>query len=168
MSENNIVELNRKRVFCAYKSVFDKESTIKKESCNPQKVERDRKRLKTICIDLPVLIQKNGLLTTLAYLNSKENSKENEESIEKYLYKEIEKWLFNEVLEIKEDKPSDILSYFIGTKEKDKMPYIENKIHVLTKETMEFAIWIKRNAEGMIDNKPVTEDVSISENGHII
>lgn len=140
MNEGSIIELNRKRAVKAYESM--KNWLERKEGVE----EKDKKRLKTICRKLPVLISNNGLLTVLTfYKGKKTRKKEGKENArfcaEEEVCRAVEEWLLqSEICE--ENNISDITAFLLSCTRQEWI--------ILTKEAVEYTIWLKRNAESMI------------------
>ena len=146
---DSIVNINRQRALCSYRFIKDTYERMKdKVKSNGEEAEywkKNIKQLRTICRKLPVLIQQNGLATTLVFLKGKEKKK-NEQSektnIEQQIYDVIINW-FVDCDYIKEDKKEKFLEELLECN-MDTYMFME-------KEAIEFAIWMRRNGDGIID-----------------
>ena len=89
---DSIVNINRQRALCSYRFIKDTYERMKdKVKSNGEEAEywkKNIKQLRTICRKLPVLIQQNGLATTLVFLKGKEKKK-NEQSEETNIEQQI-------------------------------------------------------------------------------
>ena len=152
MYESRQIDLNRERARAAYDLV---EEGIEKYINGQQSSEireRNRTKLNALCKKLPVLIRVNSLVTTLAWLKSNGNEeKKNEDgenslidTIDEYLYKGIKSWLIC-LPGISEKAKENFLEYLIRGNNCNRSEYV-----FLTKEAIEFATWLKRDVEIMI------------------
>lgn len=96
------------------------------------KSESFKKDYKSLVRRLPAMISNNGLLTTVAFLKSK-GKKQHEVVLD-----HLSKWL------MKDNKEEDLLNFLLGSKFSDYMYY--------TKQAIKFSIWLKRIAEGEIED----------------
>ena len=108
-----------------------------------QKLIEDHKaQLLSICRKIPMQLKENGIITVLAYYikGKDENEKKN---IGTQVGRAIENWLFTNFIKEKE-----------GEKKHSSVKYLAGRsfttYNFLTKEAIEYTLWLKRNAEGMI------------------
>lgn len=135
MSQNSkIIDLNRKR---AGESYINFNSYLSNDI-----TKENKKKMRSYCRKLPVLIKTNGLLTTLSFIKAKTND-ENEYS---YIFSWLKSWLngLNNDNKEKNEEKEDIIK---------KLTEMDNyKYMIYTKEAIEISIWYKRHAEAMIEN----------------
>lgn len=126
-NKSRIIDLNRKRAITSYINLkrFLKDCNIN---------DNNKKRMRSCCRKLPLLIKNNGLLNTLNFIKEKDNGK-NEFS---YLYSWIEDWLNR----IEDDHGGDIIKKLVTLD--------NNGYYIYTKEAIQISIWYKRHAESMI------------------
>lgn len=130
MSDSRILDLNRNRASISY-------SNIKEFLDNNKDDDNIKKKMKSYCRKLPVLIKTNGLLATILFIKNKSNSDEKKNAYS-YIYSWIDSW-FNE---FKEDKSKNLIETII-----DLDAY---KYSLYTKELIELSIWYRRHVDAMI------------------
>ncbi|EDP75976.1 type III-B CRISPR module-associated protein Cmr5 [Hydrogenivirga sp. 128-5-R1-1] len=124
--------LEQERMKKAYEFVKDmKNKDIKK-----------KKEYLSLVRKLPAMIVHNGLITTFVFLKSKEG-KENKDTVHKELLKHLIFYL--------ESRGMDINSY---ESFKERMGDIELEEYLfVTQDVLAFATWLKRIAEGEIEDE---------------
>lgn len=121
MSNNRIIDLNRKRASISYTNIASIED------------ENERNNTCGLCRKIPTLIKVNGFLNTLCFIKGK---KDNE-------YKKIYNWIKEWFVEIGYCEENDSLIKVL-------MECENKEYYLFTKEAIEILIWYKRNAEAMI------------------
>lgn len=101
---------------------------------NVKKNNSDLKKYKSLVRKLPSLIITNGLLPTIAFLNSKSEYKQVYDSVEKWLTKERKIFAGNNLLQ--ELSVAEV-----------------SKLRLATMEVLALADWLKRAVEIMIEDK---------------
>lgn len=128
----SIMDIERERAKFAYMNV--------KKYMDNVNSEEDNKKFKSYVRKLPMLILNNGLLNTMGFLKGKDNEDDREYSS---IFTCIQEW------------QSKILKYI------EEQSNVENtydyifqcnttNYQILTKETLNFCVWYKRIAEGLI------------------
>lgn len=146
--ESRMKDLNRRRAVDTYKTIYeilsDIDGNVEASSLSDEekkKIQEKKDQLLSICRKLPVQIKENDLIMVLAYYRKEKEDKE-KKSIGVKIEKALEEWLIDNLLEEKRDK---IKSLIIHLAECDFIEY-----QLFTKEAIEYAIWLKRNAEGIL------------------
>lgn len=132
--------INKDYNICISSYALNSVKKMNKEECNT--------RYKTLVKKLPTLILSNGLIATLTFLLSK-GKNEHFECLE-----QIREWVVKQDLKINNDLKNRLES-------KDKVEFIEKLAYLtsreykfLTKEIINMSLWLKRFADGMIEDKP--------------
>ena len=146
--ESRMKDLNSRRAVDTYKTIYeilsDIDGNVEASSLSDEekkKIQEKKDQLLSICRKLPVQIKENDLIMVLAYYRKEKEDKE-KKSIGVKIEKALEEWLIDNLLEEKRDK---IKSLIIHLAECDFIEY-----QLFTKEAIEYAIWLKRNAEGIL------------------
>ena len=146
--ESRMKDLNRRRAVDTYKTIYeilsDIDGNVEVNSLldeEKKKIQEKKDNLLSICRKLPMQIKENDLIMVLSYYR-KENEDKEKKSIGAKIEKALEEWLIDNLLEEKRDK---IKSLIIHLAECDFIEY-----QLFTKEAIEYAIWLKRNAEGIL------------------
>lgn len=126
---------NRKRAIHSYCFINEMSKEIGEGN------EDERAKLLSICRKLPMQIKENGIIRVLAYYSNVSNE-EGKEKIEKRVGMTLEKWIKEELLSQEDEEVKEVI--------KDLATYSFSKYCFINKEVMEYAIWLKRNAEGML------------------
>lgn len=112
-----------------------------------KKSEEFQRQLLAACRKLPRQIKENGLIDVLAYyskfMDKDENKKENGQGIAGQLLGE---WMFLHCLKNQTDKNESTITNVIG----QLMECQFTEYNLYTKEAIQYSLWLKRNAEGMI------------------
>lgn len=103
------------------------------------KNEKFKNDYKSLVRRLPAMISNNGLLTTVAFLKSKGKDQH------KAVLDHLSKWLIR-------DNKEDLLEFLLDSEFSNYMYY--------TKQAIKFSIWLKRIAEGEIEEKGDGKDES--------
>ena len=141
MSQNSsIIDLNRKRAGMSYVNLMDYLNQINNKTNNNEEKNSSRKKMKSYCRNLPVLIKTNGLLNALCFIKGKSKI-EKEKNEYSYIYDWINTW-FHEIGYYDDQK--DIIEKLLDLK--------NSEYYIYTKEAIEISNWYKRNAEAMIDD----------------
>ena len=114
---------------------------IKKEIEDEKKkyIEEQNAHLLAICRKLPMEIRDNGLVTVLAFYMKKTEEGESQ-SVGNGIGQAVEAWVKGKFLA---DKKIDNVLNYMATCNLQEYQF-------LTKEAMEYALWLKRNADGII------------------
>ena len=146
--ESRMKDLNRRRAVDTYKTIYeilsDIDGNVEVNSLldeEKKKIQEKKDNLLSICRKLPMQIKENDLIMVLSYYR-KENEDKEKKSIGAKIEKALEEWLIDNLLEEKRDK---IKSLIIHLAECDFIEY-----QLFTKEAIEYAIWLKRNAQGIL------------------
>ncbi|PRR79327.1 type III-B CRISPR module-associated protein Cmr5 [Clostridium luticellarii] len=130
------------------------ESEGKKESQQNHGEEKTQEKYKTLAKKIPVMVQKNGLMNTLAFIFSKHDKEEYEK-----VFDQIREWsiknprtedievLKNLNINVKNDKYIGYLKAVYGLSPKE--------YRLLTKEIIILFSWIKRFADGSIESENI-------------
>ncbi len=115
------------------KTYEQKMANLAYECVKDVKNESFKKDYKSLVRRIPAMISNNGLLTTVAFLNSKGKGHH------KAVLNHLSKWLQYE------NNKKDLLNFLLDCEFSDYMYY--------TKEAIKFSIWLKRIAEGEIEDE---------------
>ncbi len=168
--ESNLIDWNRKRAIDTFKAIkkirgdiekkaeqiqikkekqlkqqkgeeYQISETIKKEIEDEKKkyIEEQNAQLLAICRKLSMEIRDNGLVTVLAFYMKKTEEGESQ-SVGNGIGQAVEAWVKGDFLNT--NNMENLLNYMATCNLQE--------YKFLTKEAMEYAIWLKRNAEGMI------------------
>ena len=141
--ESRMKDLNRRRAIDTYKTIyeilFDINGNVEYSSLSDE--EKKKEQLLSICRKLPMQIKENDLIMVLAYYRKEKEDKE-KKSIGAKIEQALEEWLIDNFLEEKRDKIKSLIIYLA------ECDFIEYQL--FTKEAIEYAIWLKRNAEGIL------------------
>ena len=132
MPQNKRLELSRSRADTAYKNA----KNASEQNFKPE--------YKSLVLKSPALVKNNGLLSTVAFLFSKQNNESGKAHA--LLYKQMAKWL--EGLGII-NLPDGSCDHFA----KVLTELSPNKVRVATNETLAYLSWLKRFSEGLIDKE---------------
>lgn len=136
MKRNELEASYRERAIEAYQLFNNMKEMLRESKENDEKeiaLERKEEHLRALCRGLPVLIHNNGLVMTLLFLGRK---KEEKNSIEWQLYDGILQRLQ--------------YYYFLWEEEKNIILFMQQNwkiCRILTREAIEFSIWLSRFAE---------------------
>ena len=146
--DSRMKDLNRRRAVDTYKIIHqmlsDIDGNVEVKNLSDEekkKIQEKKDQLLSICRKLPMQIKENDLITVLAYYR-KENEDKEKKSIGAKIEKALEEWLIDNFLEEKRYEIKSLISYLT------KCDFIEYQL--FTKEVIEYAIWLKRNAEGIL------------------
>lgn len=126
---------NRKRALHSYYFINDMIDEIGRDN------EDTIAKLLSICRKLPMQIKENGIITVLAYYRNAA-VEDGKGTIENRVGKILEKWIKDELLKNEERVGKEIIESLAT--------YSFSEYCFINKEVMEYAIWLKRNAEGML------------------
>lgn len=135
METSKMRDWNRDRAFDSYQGIKP----------HQEKDEEFQRQLLATCRKLPKQIKENGLVDVLAYYSKfmEQDKKENGQGIAGQLLGE---WLFHHCFKGKKDKNVSTITNVI--RELMKCEFTEYNLY--TKEAIQYSLWLKRNAEGMI------------------
>lgn len=113
------------------------------EENSEEEVQHLKETITSLSEKIPMYIQHNGLLRTMQFLKSNEDEKEKKQSgvpkteagIKAEYYKIISYLVMKEY-----DTKVDLVTYLL-----DKKNLEQKKYRILTRKTLEIAIWLKRN-----------------------
>ncbi|SFQ19948.1 type III-B CRISPR module-associated protein Cmr5 [Caldicoprobacter faecalis] len=140
-ANTQINKLEKGRAYFAYECVENATRVLSKEELNNYRSYTEK---------IPIMILTNGLGQTLAFIKAKMNVKkegnsgEKKENAYKILYDQISDYLKSEIsTRIKMDENKDLVEWVISCHLKE--------YRFITQEILAFMNWLKRFAEGMIE-----------------
>ncbi len=140
-TNSQINKLEKGRAHFAYKCVENVISELSKEELSNYRAYAEK---------IPVMILTNGLGQTLAFIKAKMNNKEEgssstkKGSAYKILYEQITEYLKSEIpAHIRMDEEEDLVEWVVSCDVK--------KYRFITQEILAFMNWLKRFAQGMIE-----------------
>lgn len=102
-------------------------------------------KMKSYARTIPTYIKTNGLLATIAFINSKKNSKNTDNIEYMELYTIIVEWLKNDVLHNEFQKESDLFK-ILSNLSSSEYKHVE-------RETLCLLQWVSRLAEGELEGE---------------
>lgn len=146
MRNSLVIDINRERARLAYVRLQEYLELMNTTKDNKENKVLDSNKMKSYCRKLPVMIKTSGLISTLSFIRGKSKLKGKEgEAKDKNEYDFLYPWLIERLSHIDIlDEPDIVLSLL-------KADIKTNRL--CTKEILEYAIWLKKQAEAMIEGE---------------
>ena len=150
MSQKGVKNLERNRAIEAYKYVSDGKNILELSEIDNEYYKDDK--YKSYVKKIPMMILNNGLGATFAFIYSKRKNydknkgkageKENPKNAYDLIYKQVDNWLQQSYI----NKPKEELVKWIISQN-------SSEYRATTNEVLTLFNWLKRFADGMIEDK---------------